>query len=115
EERTRLDSEKQRIEKRLAVLRDRHQHLPSFAETFLRHLKIEQALHQTFGGRVFFHQFGSEALDARRQLFEQAEKEGDLKFTDAGVRHMLYYYANMKHVTVDAETLEKAGFLKVDK
>jgi len=71
--------------------------------------KTEQALHKTYGGRVIFQQAGPEALHARRLLFEEAEKKGDLMFEDAGVRHLFfYYYSNMNHVVVDAKVLEKS-------
>jgi hypothetical protein len=69
--------------------------------------KVERELHRQYGGRVIFQQFGAEALDARRLLFEEAEKKGDLKFADAGVRHLFYYYANMKHTAIDAKYLEE--------
>jgi hypothetical protein len=45
-------------------------------------------------------------------LFEQAEKEGELKFNDAGVRHLFYYYANMRHTVVDKKALERPWFLE---
>jgi hypothetical protein len=69
--------------------------------------KVERELHRQYGGRVIFQQFGLEALDARRLLFEEAEKQGDLKFADAGVRHLFYYYAKMRHTEVDAKFMEE--------
>jgi hypothetical protein len=77
--------------------------------------KTERELHRAYGGRVIFQQFGPEALDARRRLFEQAEKEGDLKFTDPGVRHLFYYYANMNHTVIDEQALERPWFLEEGK
>lgn len=69
--------------------------------------KIERELHQTYGGRVIFQQAGPEALDARRLLYEEAEKKGELKF-DAGVRHLFYYYySKMNHTVIDEDILEK--------
>lgn len=84
------------------------------AKMFIRAWKVERQLHRDFGGRVIFQQFGPEALDGRRRLFEKAEKEGDLKFTDAGVRHLFYYYANMRHISGDEQALEKPWFLADD-
>ena len=83
----------------------------AIARTFIVAWKIERELHRAYGGRVIFQQFGPEALDARRLLYETAEKNGDLKFDDPGVRHLFYYYANMRHVVVDAKALEKPWFL----
>lgn len=73
--------------------------------------KFERELHRVYGGRVIFQQAGLEALDARRRLFEQAEKNGNLQFNDAGVRHMFYYYANMRHMVTDEKALERPWFL----
>ena len=74
--------------------------------------KTERELHRVYGGRVIFQQAGPEALDARRRLFEQAEKEGDIEFADAGVRHLFYYYANMEHTVIDEKALERPWFLE---
>lgn len=82
-----------------------------FAKSMILSWKIERELHRKYGGRVIFQQFGCEALDARKKLYEEAEKNGDLKFEDAGVRHMFYYYSNMQHTFVDAKALENAWFL----
>ena len=47
-------------------------------------------------------------LDARRLLFEEAEKNGDIKFDDPGVRHLFYYYhSNMTHTKVDEKVLDR--------
>lgn len=81
------------------------------ARSFIVPWKIERDLHRTYGGRVIFQQFGPEALDARRRLIEEAEKKGDMKFDDAGVRHLFYYYANMRHTVVDEKALERPWFL----
>jgi len=81
------------------------------ARSFIVAWKTERELHRAYGGRVIFQQAGPEALDARRRLFEAAEKQGDLKFTDPGVRHLFYYYANMRHVFIDAKALEQPWFL----
>jgi hypothetical protein len=117
EEKARLMKEQTAQERHLAVLRDGvEQEVPrEFAESFIVAWKTEHELHRAYGGRVIFQQFGPEALDARRKLFEQAEKNGDLKFDDAGVRHMFYYYANMKHVVVDDKALERPWFFGDDK
>lgn len=82
------------------------------ARTFINAWKTERELHRVYGGQVIFQQFGLEAVDARRRLFEEAEKKGDIKFDDPGVRHMFYYYSRMKHTVVDDEkALEKPWFL----
>lgn len=86
------------------------------ARMFILPWKTERELHRTYGGRIIFQQFGLEALDARRLLFEEAEKRGDLKFDDAGVRHLFYYYANMRHVTTDdPQALEIPWFFSEEK
>jgi hypothetical protein len=73
--------------------------------------KIERELHRVHGGRVIFQQFGAEALDGRRRLFEDAEKNGDLKFDDADVRHLFYYYYSMKHYSAGKGALDRPWFL----
>jgi hypothetical protein len=74
--------------------------------------KIERELYRVYGGRVIFQQFGAEALDGRRRLFEEAEKNGDLKFDDAGVRHLFYYYySNVKHYPAGKGALDRPWFL----
>lgn len=83
------------------------------ARMFILPWKIERELQRTYGGRIIFQQFGLEALDARRKLYEAAEAAGDLKFDDPGVRHLFYYYANMPHTTGgDEQALEKPWFLE---
>jgi len=77
------------------------------ARMFIVARKIERELQRTYGGRVIFQQAGPEALDARRQLYEEAEKNGNLKFDDAGVRHLFYYYSNMSHSLVDEKMVDK--------
>jgi hypothetical protein len=75
--------------------------------------KTERELHLAYpGGRIIFQQFGPEALDARRKLYEEAEKTGDLKFADPGVRHLFYYYcANMGHADAGENALDRPWFL----
>ncbi|QDU42119.1 hypothetical protein Mal52_05740 [Symmachiella dynata] len=83
----------------------------SIARHFIVAWKTERELHRMYGGRVIFQQAGLEALDGRRRLFEQAEKNGDIKFDDAGVRHLFYYYyADMKHTVVDEKGFEQPWF-----
>jgi hypothetical protein len=85
----------------------------AFARMFILPWKIERELQRTYGGRIIFQQFGLEALDARRKLYEAAEAAGDLKFDDPGVRHLFYYYANMPHTFGgDEQALEKPWFLE---
>ncbi len=84
---------------------------PEVAETVIVHLKKERELQRAYGGRVIFQQFGPEAVEARKRLFEEAEKKGDLHFANAGVRHLFDYYANMRHVESDPAVLEQPWFL----
>ena len=84
------------------------------AEAFILSWKVEQALHEEFGGRVAFQQAGLEALDGRRRLYEQAEDAGEITFADPGVRHLFYYYSNMKHLTAEenVEALKRPWFFR---
>jgi hypothetical protein len=108
EARTELAKEQAKLEFILPRLRDASAADVSgdLARIFIVARKTERELHKTYGGRVIFQQAGPEALDARRRLFEMAEARGDLKFDDAGVRHLFYYYfTKMKHVAVDEKLL----------
>jgi hypothetical protein len=83
------------------------------ARMFIVAWKTERELHRVYGGRVIFQQAGPEAIDARRRLFEHAEKKGEIKFADAGVRQLFYYYsANMEHTFIDEKALERPWFLE---
>jgi hypothetical protein len=114
QDRARLEEERAMIERLLLALRQlAADGAPeATARTFIIAWKVERELHRTYGGRVIFQQAGPEALDARRMLFEDAEKQGHLKFDDPGVRHLFYYYANMQHTVVDAKALERPWFLE---
>src|SRR6185503_2824043 len=96
EDTAKLKTEQASFEKSLATMRKAGavETPDEVARSFIVAWKIERDLHRTYGGRVIFQQAGLEALDARRRLFEEAERKGDLKFDDAGVRHLFYYYAN---------------------
>ena len=108
-----LRKEQQTVERSLAVRAEMKGDTPdAIAEKMIATWKTERELHRKYGGQVIFQQFGPEALDARRLLFEEAEKSGDLKFNDPGVRHMFYYYANMKHTAIDGKALEEPWFLR---
>lgn len=74
--------------------------------------KTERELHRAYGGRVIFQQAGAEAVDARRRLFEEAEKKGDLKFDDDGVRRLFFYYSKMEHTEIDEKELERPWFFR---
>jgi hypothetical protein len=53
-------------------------------------------------------QLAAVVLAARRTCADEApKKKGELRFVDLGVRHMFYYYSNMKHVVVDEKALER--------
>lgn len=113
ESRARMEAERARIEKFLPTHRDmaKLDTPEEIARQFIISWKIERELHRTYGGRVIFQQVGPEALDARRLLFDEAEKNGDLKFEDPGVRHLFYYYANMRHGVIDEKALDRPWFL----
>lgn len=110
DKRTKLEENQALLERILPSLRDAaNGDVPeAFARKIIVTRKIERELHRTHGGRVIFQQAGPEALDARRLLYEEAEKNGDLKFDDMGVRHLFYYYySNMSHSVIDENVLEK--------
>jgi hypothetical protein len=115
EQRAKLQTDRDMYKEFVASVREAaptSDRIDGIARTFILAWKTERELHRVYGGRVIFQQFGLEALDARRKLFEAAEKTGDLKFDDPGVRHLFYYYANMRHsVTDDAKALETPWFL----
>jgi hypothetical protein len=114
EDRTKLEKERAEYEGFVASMREsRAADVPEDeARKYIVTWKTERELHRVYGGRVIFQQAGPEALDARRQLFEHAEKEGDIRFADAGVRHLFYYYANMRHTVIDEKALERPWFLE---
>ena len=110
-----LEKTKAMLERILPAMRERPQDdiHEALARQFIVNWKLERELQRAYGGRVIFQQAGPEALDARRKLFEQAEKNGDLKFQDPGVRHLFYYYyADMRHTPLDENALERAWFLE---
>jgi hypothetical protein len=102
EERAKREQERQSYETSIAALARLETPTVEFLKPMLLHWKTQRELQRKFGGRVIFQQFGAEALDATKKLFEEAERAGDLQFDDPGVRHLFYYYANMKHLVVDA-------------
>ena len=89
------------------------------ARSIIAAWKTERELYRQYGGCAIFQQFGIEALDARRKLFEEAEKKGDITFDNEGVRHLFYYYSNMKHLFLDkdeaAKMLEQPWFFSDEK
>ena len=108
--RAELEEEQAMLERISPHLRDStKKEVPAtFARMILVTRKTESELHKRYGGDVIFQQAGPEALDARRLLFEEAEKKGGLKFDDAGVRHLFYYYySNMNHSVIDEKVLGK--------
>ena len=113
EDKAKLETERAMYEKSMAAMREpRAADVPEdLARMFIVAWKTERELQRVYGGRVIFQQAGPEALDARCRLFEQAEKDGDIKFGDAGVRHLFYYYANMRHTVIDEKALERPWFL----
>ncbi len=103
----RLEANRKAVEPNLANLKAAEE----MARKFIIPWKTERDLHRKYGGRVIFQQFGPEALDARRKLYEQAEKTGDLVFNDPGVRYIFYYYSTeMHHTVIDDKVLEKPWF-----
>ncbi len=82
------------------------------SDHFIEPWKFQRNLQRKYGGRIIFQQFGPEALDGMRRLFEDAEKAGDLRIDDPGVRHLFYYYYNMPHTDAgDDSALENPWFL----
>ena len=83
------------------------------SDPFIEAGKLQRNLYRKYGGRIIFQQFGPEALDGMRRLFEDAEKAGDLRIDDPGLRHLFYHYYNMRHSELDDPTiLEKPWFLR---
>jgi len=113
DDRTKLEKERKMYGRVLEATQDKEDRkFDELARMFIVTWKTERELHRQYGGRIIFQQAGLEALDGRRKLFEEAEKAGELKFDDAGVRHLFYYYANMHHtITDDKQALEKPWFL----
>lgn len=117
QERAKLEKQKATVERILAhSLKAGSDDVPDdFARTVIVNWKLERELHREFGGRVIFQQAGVEALDGRRALYEKAEKNGELTFDDQGVRRMLYYYyTDMKHSAVPADSLERPWFFAAE-
>jgi hypothetical protein len=112
--RAELTKKHDRLERRVSHSRDslKRGAPDEIAKHFILTWKIERELHRKYGGRIIFQQFGAEALDARRMLYEAAEKNGDLKFDNPDVRHMFYYYyTHVHHTTIDDVSLfERATF-----
>lgn len=55
--------------------------------------KLEQYLFDNYGGgRIIHQQFGPEALDARKKLLQEMEKEGKFEVTDPELRKLAYNY-----------------------
>jgi hypothetical protein len=115
EDRAPLEKKKEQLERTTAQMRklDSREAPDAVAQQLIVAWKIERELKRKYGGRVIFQQFGPEALDGRRQLYEEAEKSGDLKFDDPGVRWVFYYYSHMRHTPGDEKALEKPWFFSV--
>lgn len=114
EPRQKLEQRKAALESRVKTLRrmiDRPN--DQMARLFIQSWKVERELKRVYGGRIIFQQFGLEALDGRRRLFEEAEKQGDLKFADPAIRRLFYHYYDMGHAFGnDDQALEKPWFFK---
>ncbi|HWA96921.1 MAG TPA: hypothetical protein VG713_00445 [Pirellulales bacterium] len=110
--REKLEKQHEQLKRAFAMPLNDGESSDEVAAMFIQAWKIERALHAKYGGRVIFQQAGIEALDGRRRLFEEAERQGDLKFDDPGVRHLFYYYANMRHLDADAKDLEQPWFFR---
>lgn len=52
------------------------------ARSMIGRWKLNRALFEEYGGRVIFHQFGPEPLDAYRAYLEVRRDAGDLTFLD---------------------------------
>lgn len=81
-----------RISLRLAKL---EQTVPHASEVYLilGNRKFEQYLFDNYGGgRIIHQQLGPEALDARRKLLLEMEKNGKFQITDPELRKLAYDY-----------------------
>ena len=88
-------------------------HWAGGADHFIQGWKLQRNLHRKYGGRIIFQQFGPEALDGMRRLFEDAEKAGELRFDDPFLRYLFYNYYEIGHsVMDDATVLEDPWFFR---
>jgi hypothetical protein len=115
ESKTQLEQKRAMLDKLIAAASHRAAIPDDVARQMIVAWKIERELHRSYGGRVVFQQAGIEALDARRQLYEEAEKNGDIRFDDAGVRRMFFHYLGMNHMPADPKLLEQPWFLAQDR
>ncbi len=64
----------------------------SMAQAVITHWKINRQLHQEFGGRIIFQQFGPEPLDAYRRFFKGKEAEGAFAIHDPALANKFWHY-----------------------
>jgi hypothetical protein len=89
-----LESERSLLNTALRVtsLESTHPHAGEAWMTFHRR-KFEKYLNCNYGGgRIIHQQFGPEALDARRKLLLEMEKNGKFQITDPELRKLAYDY-----------------------
>jgi hypothetical protein len=115
--RTKLGQELRLIQQNLDFLRGSVEkgpkHFAASADHFIEGWKLQRNLHRKYGGQIIFQQFGPEALDGMRRLFEDAEKAGELRFDDPFLRYLFYRYYEMGHnVMDDATVLENPWFFR---
>lgn len=88
--------EKEKKELRIAIrLMKLEETSPNAGEVwhFMKNRKFEQFLYENYGGgRIIHQQLGPEALDARRRLLLEFEKNGKFQITDPDLRKLAYDY-----------------------
>ena len=60
--------------------------------TIIRQWKLNKALHDQYGGRIIFQQFGPEPLDAYRHYLEERHAAGDFKINDKTMAETFWRY-----------------------
>jgi hypothetical protein len=62
------------------------------AAAFIKQWKINQALHEQYGGRIIFQQGGPEPLDAYRAFLEERQAAGDFRIEDPAMASAFWRY-----------------------
>jgi hypothetical protein len=84
-----------------------------FAESWVWNRKIQRALHQRYGGKVIWQQFGSESVGAYPQFLLDEERAGHLRFPDARWRSRILDIArDFPGIEIPADSLDEELALK---
>ena len=62
------------------------------AKSTIWHWKVNGSLHDEYGGRIIYQQFGPEPLDAYRQFLEKQQREGAFSLRDKEVESSFWRY-----------------------